>query len=125
MPSSRPVWPPGVRRYWQLPAHSHTQLVGNRMRVGRDRCEPERRRGGTTVARPVEGNEPDAALGRKLLPKAKVQPGTRGPVQINHHGATGYTRVTHAQNPAAAIYIRLAYLMTIAMPSAPGSPAAP
>jgi hypothetical protein len=57
----------------------HTQLVGNRMRVGGDRCEPERRRGGATVARPVEGNEPDAALGRKLLPKAKVQPGTRVP----------------------------------------------
>lgn len=85
------------------------------MRISGDRCKPERRGGGTAIARPVEGNEPDAAIDRELLAKAKVQPGTRGPVEVHHHGAVGFTRVKDPQHPTATTYLSLAHLLTIAM----------
>jgi hypothetical protein len=85
------------------------------MRVRGDRRKPERRGGGTAIARPVEGNEPDAALSRELLAKAKVQPGTRGPVEVHHHAALGITHVTDPQYPPLATYLSLPHLMTLAM----------
>jgi hypothetical protein len=51
------------------------------MRIRGNRGKPERRGGGTAIARPVEGNKPDTALGRELLAEAKVQPGSRGPMK--------------------------------------------
>jgi hypothetical protein len=90
------------------------------MRIGSDRCQPERSGSGTAIARPVEGNQPDPAPGRELLPKTQVQPGTRGPVEVHHHGAIRLTRVTNPQHPPVAAYLYLAHL-TIVMPSPPES----
>jgi hypothetical protein len=59
------------------------------------------------------GNEPHAALGCELLSKAKVQPRTRGPVEVHHHAAIGFTRVPDPQYPPVANYLSLAHLMTL------------
>jgi hypothetical protein len=93
----------------------HAQPIGNRVRISGNRREPERRGRGTAIARPVEGNEPDAAIGRELLAKAKVQPGTRSPVEVHHHVAARVTRITDPQHPAAATYLSLPHLTTITM----------
>jgi hypothetical protein len=85
------------------------------MHISGDRREPERRGGRTALARPVEGDKPDAALGRELLSKTKVQPGTRGPVEVHHHGAIGFTRLTDPQYPPPAADLHLAHLMTLAI----------
>ena len=91
------------------------------MRIGSDRCEPERGRNGTAIARPVEGNQPDAALGHELLPETQVQPGTGGPVEVHDHGITGLTRVTDPQHSPAALYFHLVHLTIVTPPATQGN----
>jgi hypothetical protein len=74
----------------------------------------------TRHSQAVEGHQPDPLLGRELFTKAKVQPGTGGPVEVHHHGAIGVTRVPDPQYPPAATYLHLAHL-TIVMPPPPES----
>jgi hypothetical protein len=88
------------------------------MRIATDRCHAERRRSGPAIPRPVEGNQPDPLPGRELLPEAKVQPGTGGPVEVHHHRAIGITSLPDPQYPAAASYLHLAHL-TIVKPPPP------
>jgi hypothetical protein len=88
------------------------------VRISGDRSEAECRGAGTAIAGPVEGNEPDAALGRQVLAKAKVQPGTRSAVEVHHHGAIGFTHITDPQYPPVATYLHLAHLLTLTMPPA-------
>jgi hypothetical protein len=99
---------------------AHAQIIGNRMRIGADRCQPERRWSGSAVARAVERDQPGPVPCRQLLPETKIQPGSRGPVEVHHYGAIGITRVTDSQDPPAANNLHLAHL-TIVMPPSPDS----
>jgi len=96
---------------------AHAQLVGNRVRIGADRCQPERRRSGPAVTRPVEGDQPDPVPGRELLPETQVQPGRGSPVEVHHHRAIAITRVTDPQHPLTASDLHVLHLTMVTPPS--------
>jgi hypothetical protein len=109
----------GGQRPWSPAGHAErrepgdAQPVGNSMRIGGDRREPERRGSGTAVSGPVEGHKPDAPLGRDVLTEAEVKPGAGGPVEIQHRWAVRLAHLTGPQYPAAAVYLNLAHPLTI------------